>query len=413
VRRTFPPGFRWGAAGAGHQTEGGNTRSDTWFLEHVTPTVFREPSGQACDSYARWREDADLVAGLGLDTYRFSVEWARVEPDEGEFSDEALAHYRAIIDYCLASGIAPVVTYSHFTSPHWFACRGGWLDPRAPEVFARYCGVVTERLGDGVAFAVTFNEPNLPHLLSWLPIPSAVHDLERATLLAASEQAGVPRYRVANVVLAEDMDPIADGMTAGHRAAKAAIKARRPGLPVGLSLAMIDDQVAGDDATVRDRMRAEVYGRWLELAREDDFLGVQNYARAQYDGTGLLPPPPGAALNQMGAEIYPPSLAGAVGYAYSETGLPVLVTEHGLGIADDSYRAAFIGPALEGLLDVIDDGVPVLGYVHWALLDNFEWVFGYDYRFGLHEVDRQTFARRAKPSAAVYSAIARASAVGG
>jgi beta-glucosidase len=91
----------------------------------------------------------------------------------------------------------------------------------------------------------------------------------------------------------------------------------------------------------------------------------------------------------------------------------VLVTEHGIGIADDSYRAAFIGPALEGLLDVIDDGVPVLGYVHWTLLDNFEWVFGYDYRFGLHEVDRQTFARRAKPSAAVYSAIARANAVGG
>ena len=413
MRRTFPPGFRWGAAGAGHQTEGGNTRSDTWFLEHVQPTVFREPSGQACDSFARWREDVDLVAGLGLNTYRFSVEWARVEPDEGEFSGEALAHYRAIVDYCLASGIAPVVTYNHFTSPHWFACRGGWLDPRAPEVFARYCGLVTERLSDGVALAVTLNEPNLPHLLSWLPIPAAVHDLERATLLAASEQAGVPRYRVANVVLAEDMDAIADAMIAGHRAAKEAIKARRPDLPVGLSLAMIDDQVVGDDASVRDRKRAEVYGRWLELVREDDFLGVQNYARAQYDGTGLLPPPPGAALDQMGAEIYPPSLAGAVRYAHSETGVPVLVTEHGLGIADDSYRAALIGPALEGLLDVIDDGVPVLGYVHWALLDNFEWVFGYEYRFGLHEVDRQTFARRAKPSAAVYSAIARAGAVGG
>jgi len=260
---------------------------------------------------------------------------------------------------------------------------------------------------------VTLNEPNLPHLLSWLPIPSAVHDLERATLLAASEQAGVPRYRVANVVLAEDMDAIADGMITGHRAAKEAIKARRPDLPVGLSLAMIDDQVVGDDASARDRKRAEVYGRWLELVREDDFLGVQNYARAQYDRTGLLPPPAGAALNQMGAEIYPPSLAGAVRYAHEQAGVAVLVTEHGIGIADDSYRAAFIGPALEGLLDVIDDGVPVLGYVHWTLLDNFEWVFGYDYRFGLHEVDRQTFARRAKPSAAVYSAIARANAVGG
>ncbi len=186
MARTFPEGFRWGAASAGHQTEGGNTGSDTWFLEHVRPTVFRQPSGQACNSYELWREDVDLVAGLGLDAYRFSVEWARVEPAEGQFSAEALAHYRAIVDRCLATGIAPVVTYNHFTSPHWFARRGGWLHPRAPEVFARYCGVVTEHLGDGIAWAVTLNEPNLPRLLSWLDIPGAVRELERATLLAGT-----------------------------------------------------------------------------------------------------------------------------------------------------------------------------------------------------------------------------------
>ena len=102
--RTFPEGFRWGVASSGHQTEGGNTRSDTWFLEHVRPTVFREPSGQACNGYELWREDVDLVAGLGLDAYRFSVEWARVEPAEGQFSAEALAHYRAIVDHCLVRG---------------------------------------------------------------------------------------------------------------------------------------------------------------------------------------------------------------------------------------------------------------------------------------------------------------------
>jgi len=412
MTRKFPPGFRWGVASSGHQTEGGNTRSDTWFLEHVQPTVFREPSGQACDSYARWREDVDLVAGLGLDTYRFSVEWARVEPDEGEFSEEALAHYRAIVDYCLAAGIAPVVTYNHFTSPHWFARRGGWLDPQAPELFARYCALVTEHLGDGIAWAVTLNEPNLPRVLSWLNLPDAIRDLERATLLAASEQAGVPRYRVANVMLPEELDAIADGMTAGHRAAKAAIKARRPGLPVGLSIAIIDDQVVGDDASVRDRKRAEVYGRWLALAREDDFVGVQNYERARYDGAGSVPPPPGAALNQMGSDIYPLSLAGTVRYAHAATGVPVLVTEHGMAHRDDTYRAAFLEPALAGLLDAIEDGIPVLGYVHWTLLDNFEWIFGYDFRYGLHEVDRQTFARRPKPSAAIYAAIARANAVG-
>ena len=407
--RTFPLGFRWGVATSGHQTEGGNTGSDTWFLEHVRPTVFREPSGPACHGYQLWREDVDLVAGLGLDAYRFSVEWARVEPSEGEFSAEALAHYRAIADRCVAARIAPVVTYNHFTAPHWFAKRGGWLDPDAPALFARYCDLVTEHLGEGVAWAVTLNEPNLPRLLSWFDIPAAVRDLERATLAAASQQAGVPRYRAGNVVLPEEMDAIADGMAAGHRAARDAIKARRPGLPVGLSLAIVDDQVVGDDPSVRDRKRAEVYGMWLDLARDDDFVGVQNYERARYSSSGPVPPGEGAVLNQLGSsDIYPLSLAGAVRYAHEATGVPVFVTEHGLGHRDDTLRAAMIEPALAGLLDVIEDGVPVLGYLHWSLLDNFEWVFGFDVRFGLHEVDRVTFTRKPKPSAAVYAAIARA-----
>jgi beta-glucosidase len=204
------------------------------------------------------------------------------------------------------------------------------------------------------------------------------------------------------------MDAIAGGMAAGHRAAREAIKARRPGLPVGLSLAIVDDQVVGDDASVRDRKRAEVYGMWLNLARDDDFLGVQNYERIRYDGRGPVPPPPGAELNQLGSsDIYPLSLAGAVRFAHAAAGVPVLVTEHGLGHRDDALRAALIGPALAGLRDVVEDGVPVLGYLHWSLLDNFEWIFGYDVRFGLHEVDRATFARTPKPSAAVYSAIAR------
>src|SRR5260370_21587439 len=145
--RTFPPGFRWGAATSGHQTEGVNTGSAPWFLERVRPTVFREPSGQACNSYQLWREDVGLVAGLGLDAYRFSVEWARVEPAEGEFSAEALAHYRAIVDGCLAAGIAPVLTYNHFTAPHWFARRGGGLGPPAPPPFPRHCRPAPPRIG--------------------------------------------------------------------------------------------------------------------------------------------------------------------------------------------------------------------------------------------------------------------------
>ena len=403
----FPGAFLWGVASAGHQNEGDNRTSDTWFAEQVTPTVFREPSGLACDGYRRWREDVSLVADLGLSAYRFSVEWARVEPVEGSFSTDALDHYEAIVDRCLELGLAPVVTFNHFTAPHWFAARGGWLDQEAPERFARYCDRVMERFGDRIAVAVTMNEPNLARLLTWIDLPPVVRDLERTTLEAASEAAGVARYRLANVMVPEEMDAMADGMTAGHRAARAAIKARRSDLPVGLSLAIIDDVVVGDDPSVRDRKRAEVYERWLELARDDDFLGVQNYERIHYDGAGAVPPPDGVPRNQMGSAVEPESLGGAVRYAYEMAQVPVLVTEHGMSTSDDTLRAGFIEPSLRGLLEVMEDGVPVLGYLHWTLMDNFEWIFGYGHQLGLYEVDRVTFERTPKPSAAAYADFVR------
>jgi beta-glucosidase len=409
--RQFPAGFLWGVAGAGHQNEGDNVTSDTWFAEHVTPTVFRESSGAACNGYALWRDDVDLAAGMGLNAYRFSVEWARVEPVLGQFSDDALDHYEAIVDRCLERGLAPVVTFNHFTSPHWFAMRGGWLDPGAPELFARYCDRVMARFGDGISYAVTMNEPNLARLLTWIDLPDFVRDLERTTLIAAGEAAGVERYRLSNVMLPEEMDAMADGMTAGHLAARSAIKSRRPDLPVGLSLAIVDDVVVGHDASVRDRKRAEVYERWLALAREDDFVGVQNYERAWYDATGAVNASGGEPAGGLYSGTHPGSLAGAVRYVYASTEVPVLVTEHGMATDDDRLRAGFIEPSLRGLLDVIEDGVPVLGYLHWTLMDNFEWIFGYGQQLGLHSVDRETFLRTPKPSAGVYSGVVGANAV--
>ena len=408
---SFPADFVWGVAGAGHQIEGDNTNSDTWFAEHVNPTVFREPSDKACNGYELWQEDLDLVAGMGLNAYRFSVEWARVEPVQGEFDEVAIGHYEAIVDGCLQRGLAPVVTFNHFTSPHWFAQRGGWLDAGAPELFALYCDRLMARFGDRIAYAVTLNEPNLPRLLTWMHLPDFVRDLERATLAAASEAAGVPRYRLSNVVLPEELDAIADGLAAGHVAAKAVIKSRRPDLPVGLSVAIMDDIVVGNDPSVRDRKRVEVYDRWLRLATDDDFVGVQNYEQISFDGTGALPPPEGAVRNQMGSGIEPLSLAGAVRYAYEVAHVPVLITEHGMATDDDTLRAAFIEPALRGLLGVIEDDVPVLGYLHWSVMDNFEWIFGYAFHYGLHSVDRATFVRTPKPSAAVYTGIVKAGAL--
>lgn len=412
TNRSFPKTHLWGVATAGHQNEGDNTASDTWFLEHVSPTIFAEPSGRACNTWELWPQDLDLAAEMGLNAFRLSVEWARVEPAPGEFDEASLAHYEAVVDGCLDRGLAPVVTFNHFTSPHWFAKRGAWLHPDAPELFARYCGVVMDRFGDRIAVAVTFNEPNLPQMLAWAGLPDEVVDLQRATLEAASTAAGVDRYRAGNVMLPEDFAGMQDGMTLGHVAARAAIKDRRLDLPVGLSIAIADDVAHGDGVALRDRKRAEVYDHWLTLARDDDFIGVQNYERIHYGPSGQLPAPAGAVLNGMGTAVDPQSLEGAVRYAYRISGRPVIVTEHGIATADDTVRADFIEPSLAGLLSAIEDGVPVLGYCHWTLLDNFEWVFGYSMQLGLHAVDRATFVRTPKPSSKVYAAVARANALG-
>ncbi len=407
---SFPPAFLWGAATAGHQVEGNNVASDLWLLEHLDPSVFAEPSGDAVNSLELWPLDLDLVKHMGLNSYRFSLEWARIEPEPGQVSIAMLDHYKAMIEGCRARGLVPIVTFNHFTSPRWFAARGGWTNPQAPSLFAAYCERAARHLAGGIGYATTLNEPNLLRLLRAMRLPAALLERQRAMLAAAARATGTPHFVAANAANDEDIDLMLPLLIAGHKAARSAIKSIRPDLPVGVSLAMFDDQAVGENS-VRDRVRAELYGAWLEAVKGDDFLGVQNYERVRYDSTGRLPPPAGAALNWSGSEVYAPSLAGAVRYAHQATALPILVTEHGVGTDDDGLRAAFIPTALAELKKAIDEGVPVKGYVHWSLLDNFEWIFGFKPHYGLYSVDRTTFKRTAKPSAAVFGRIARSNAL--
>jgi len=406
----FPPDFLWGAATAGHQVEGNNTASDLWLLENQRPTVFAEPSGDACNSLMLWPRDLDLARQLGLNSYRFSIEWARIEPEPGMFSIAMLDHYKTMIEGCRERGLTPLVTFNHFTAPRWFAAQGGWTSSAAPDRFARFCERAARHLGGEIGYAMTLNEPNILPLLRSLGLPPALWETTRASLSAAARASGTERFVAGNVANVEDIDVMLPTLIAGHRAGRAAIKSVRPDLPVGVTLAIVDDQAVGRDS-LRDARRAELYGAWLEAARGDDFIGVQNYERARWDAQGRLPPPPGAKLNDMGGEVYAPSLAGAVRYVHEMTGLPTLVTEHGVGTDDDALRAELIPSALADLKAAIDDGVPVKGYVHWSLLDNFEWIFGYKRRFGLVAVDRLTFRRTPKPSAGVLGAIARRNAL--
>lgn len=405
----FPADFLWGAATAAHQVEGNNVNSDVWAMEHVSPTVYVEPSGDAANSFALWPTDLDIVRNMGLNSYRFSLEWARIEPAQGQFSVAMLDHYKAMIAGCRARGLTPLVTFNHFTTPVWFAAQGGWANPQAPSLFARFCERAARHLAGEIGYATTLNEPNLSGLLA-VVLPAGIGDrlmsADRAMSEAAARAHGVPRFLAGNSLWIEDVETVTANLIAGHKAGRAAIKGVRPDLPVGVSLAIIDDQAVGQHS-LRDTMRAKLYDPWLKAARGDDFIGVQNYERAIWDDKGRVPPAAGAPTNDVGSEIYAPSLAGAVRYAHAVSGAPVIVTEHGVNAADDRLRAQLIPAALTALKQAMDDGVPVRGYMHWSLIDNFEWVFGYKPQFGLHSLNRTTFARTPKPSVAVLGDIAR------
>lgn len=407
--RAFPRGFLWGAATAGHQVEGNNVNADLWLLENIKPTLFVERSGDALNSFELWPQDLDLVSQIGLNSYRFSLEWARIEPDQGQFSIAMLDHYKRMIEACRAMGITPVVTFNHFTAPAWFARQGGWTNANASTLFVRFCDRAARHLASGIGWATTLNEPNLMRLAA--ATAPARSDQRRKMLDAAAKAAGVEKYVVGNGANPEDFDVITRNQIAAHKGGRAAIKAVRPDLPVGVSLAIIDEQAIPGGERRRDDMRAQLYGEWLDAARGDDFIGVQNYERHVWGPEGKLPLPAGAEKNMFGGEVYPGSLANAVRYAHQASGLPVMVTEHGVATQDDSIRARMIPSALTELRKAMDDGVPVRGYIHWSLIDNFEWSIGYWPKFGLAAVDRKTFRRTLKPSAQVLGQIARRNSV--
>jgi beta-glucosidase len=405
----FPKGFLWGTATAAHQVEGNNVASDFWLLEHTPGTGFVEPSGDACDQWYRYRDDIALLAALGFGAYRFSIEWAKIEPEEGHFSLAALDHYRRVLATCHEHGVVPVVTYHHFTSPRWVACDGGWTDERTADRFARFCARATRHLGDLIGIACTINEPNTPMLISYsLRLEGGgLEAIAEAGLVEAARRAGVPRARLQPFLFAHAART-RDVMVRAHVQARDAIKsARRREFPVGVTLAMQDDQAVPGGEAMRDRVRTELYGAFLDAARHDDFVGVQTYTRMRWGADGLVGPEAGVPTLIMGYEFWPEALEGTVRYAARMAGVPVHVTENGIGTTDDAQRVGYVRRALEGLGRCLADGVDVRSYFYWSLLDNFEWLYGYGPRFGIVDVDRTTQLRTVKPSGHWLGRIAR------
>jgi beta-glucosidase len=404
---TFPPKFLWGTATAAHQVEGGNFYNDNWVLEHVSGGPYVEPSGDACDHYHRYRDDIALLAELGFNAYRFSLEWSRIEPEEGEFSRAALDHYRRMLAACQEHGLTPMVTFHHFTSPRWLAAAGGWEATATPEKFGRYCERAVAHLGDLMSFASTLNEINIGPLLKTLGVPGMRDFRQTSWWEAAARAVGSDAAQFTPFLFATTKRGTATILNA-HRLGVEAIKSGPGNCAVGMTVAMQDLQAipGGEEAT--HHIRKELEDTYLEATQGDDFIGVQTYSRVRVGPDGPIGPEEGVELTQMGYEFWPEALEASIRRAIAVTGLPAIVTENGIGTADDTRRIAYVERALRGVAACLRDGLDVRGYTYWSALDNFEWSLGYRPTFGLIAVDRLTQERKVRPSARWLGGVASA-----
>jgi len=432
--RSFPGDFTWGAATASYQIEGavhedGRGESIWDRFSHTPGRVRNGDTGDvACDHYHRMRDDVALIAGLGLNAYRFSVSWSRVIPDgTGAVNEPGLDFYERLVDELLGHDIAPFVTLYHWDLPQALEDAGGWPVRATADAFADYAGVVAARLGDRVRSIATLNEPWVVADHGYRIGTHAPGRSDPAAALAASHH-----------------------LLVGHALGMQAIRAAAPTTAAGIVLNLspqhpasahpLDLEAASAEhawlnrwyldplvgrgypeapAWAARQVRAEVRaGDMALIAAPIDFLGINYYNQGRVRSR-LLPPlePSGDPLERtgMGWEVYPAGLVEVLEFVVSRTGaLPLYVTENGaaypVDAADptrDPARVSFLRRHLEAALDALDRRVPLRGYFAWSLLDNFEWALGYDPRFGIVHVDYRTLERRVRDSGRFMGAVAR------
>ena len=416
--------FLIGAATAAHQVEGNNTHSDYWVMEHLKHSDFVEPSNDAVDHYNRYEEDIKLLADAGCNSYRFSIEWARIEPQESRFCKKEIEHYRKVLQYCYANGITPIVTLQHFSSPAWLISKGGWGKSYVVEAFARYAKKIAEELGDLTPYVATINEANMGLQLGKIAADMMKAGKKKEGGVQVGQNTGLDMkaiilgmfekgrafkcspFGVNTFLMPRDEKKEANVMAA-HRAAVKAIKEVNPKIKVGLTLSLFDYQAAPGGEEVTAKLWHEDFGWYLPHIKDDDFLGVQNYSRKIVDENGAREPAPGASVTQMGYEDYPAAIGNVLRKVAKEFPGELVVTENGIGTDNDARRCEFIKEAFAGVMAAKNDGVNVTGYLHWSLLDNFEWQAGYSKTFGLIAVDRSTQIRHPKGSLAVLGALNR------
>ena len=399
--RRFPQSFLWGCATAAHHVEGGNHNCDWWEFQQRGGILTGDSADPACDHYRRFREDFGLLRRLNNNAHRLSVEWSRIEPAAGEFDPAQIEHYRQVLLELRDQGMAPMVTLHHFTSPIWFAKRGGWAASGAHEAWLPFVRRVAGELGELVAFWCTLNEPNIYAYQGWL----------------AGE---FPPGRRGDV---RGLYTVLANMRRGHEAAYGELVRLTPGVPVGIAQHKWL-MLPANPARRRDRFAAasaEFFmdrwpagGRWHRVVEAPcDYLGLNHYSgslvafSATQVGEGFANRfnPPGLPVSDFDWAIEPRWLRVCL-EQLRPLGKPVYVTENGIATVDDHRRVRFLRDALGQVWQAIQDGVDVRGYFHFSSHDNFEWARGYSMHFGLIGVDLETQERTVKPSGWLFGRIA-------
>ena len=382
----FPDGFLWGAATAAHQVEGNNTNSDWWQSEQAGLLPHR--SEAACASWTDWRDDVRLLTDIGLNAYRMSIEWARIEPEPGRFDQQALDNYKQQLDALKVAGIEPMLTLHHFTSPRWLASLGGWRNPEVVDRFLDYTQHLARHLKDEVRWWITINEPSILGFKAYIEGSWPPHRRGNYSGYVRLMRHAARAHRRAHQLLHQEQPEAMVSMAF----ALWPLHPLRPWSPIDQAIARIGDWV----------WQGRIIDRALPAL---DWIGVNYYSRTFVGWPWPVNETIGAngsKRSDFGWEIYPQGLYDVL-RRIGNYGKPIVITENGISDADDDQRAEYIVEHLRQVHRAIQDGVDVRGYMHWTLLDNFEWAEGYEQRFGLATRDR-----RLRPSARVYGAIARA-----
>jgi len=401
-QRQFPKQFLWGASTAAHQVEGNNHNQwSVWELENAkakaaqaeyhyddypswefikkdAKTPDNYVSGELADHYNRYEEDFDFLTKMNMNAYRFSIEWSRVEPREGAWNVEAINHYKAYLAALKRRDIEPVVTLFHFTLPVWFAELGGFEKRANAKYFIRFAEKVVAELGSNMRYIITINEPEVYafesyYLQDWPPNKNSIW--------------------MYNKVL--------NNMAYAHKGAAKIIHDMNRKFKV--SIAKNSNYIYPGDNAWLSRLSANLFQYFQDdfvikkFIKSCDFLGMNYYFSSRVYGYRIHNPD--IKLSDLHWDLHPADIQYAIERLTRTYHLPIMITENGLADAKDDQREWWIKETIIGLQKALRSGADVIGYLHWSLMDNFEWAYGKWPRFGLVAIDYKTGKRTLRPSA--------------